>query len=59
MAKCEICGKGSQFGHNVSHSKKATRRQFKPNIKKVRVRIDGEMRRVRICTRCLRTLNKV
>jgi large subunit ribosomal protein L28 len=59
MAKCEMCGKGSQFGHNVSHSKKATRRQFKPNIKKVRVRIDGEMRRVKICTRCLRTLNKV
>lgn len=59
MAKCEICGKGSQFGHNVSHSKKATRRQFRPNLKKVRVRIDGEMRRVQICTRCLRTLNKV
>ena len=59
MAKCEMCGKGSQFGHNVSHSKKATRRQFKPNIKKVRVRIDGEMRRVKLCTRCLRTLNKV
>jgi large subunit ribosomal protein L28 len=59
MAKCEMCGKGSQFGHNVSYSKKATRRQFKPNLKKVRVRIDGEMRRVKICTRCLRTLNKV
>jgi large subunit ribosomal protein L28 len=59
MAKCEICGKGSQFGHNVSHSKKATRRQFKPNIKRTRVMIDGQMRRVRICTRCLRTLNKV
>jgi len=32
MAKCEICGKGPQFGHNVSHSKRATNRKFKPNI---------------------------
>ena len=36
MAKCEICGKSPQFGHNVSHSKRATSRQFKPNIQRVR-----------------------
>jgi large subunit ribosomal protein L28 len=59
MAKCEMCGKGSQFGHNVSHSKKATRRQFKPNIQRVQVEIDGQMRRMYLCVRCLRTLNKV
>jgi large subunit ribosomal protein L28 len=58
MAKCEMCGKGPQFGHNVSHSKRATKRQFDPNIQRVRVTIDGKTRRVRICTRCLRTLNK-
>jgi large subunit ribosomal protein L28 len=58
MAKCEICGKSPQFGHNVSHSKKATNRQFKPNIQRVRVEIDGRVRRVQVCTRCLRTLNK-
>ena len=58
MAKCEMCGKSPQFGHNVSHSKQATKRQFKPNIQRVRVEIDGQMRRVHLCTRCLRTLNK-
>jgi large subunit ribosomal protein L28 len=58
MAKCEMCGKGPQFGHNVSHSKRATKRQFDPNIQRVRVMIDGKTRRMRICTRCLRTLNK-
>ncbi len=58
MAKCEICGKGPQTGHHVSHSKKATKRQFKPNIQRKRLEIDGEMRRIYICTRCLRTLNK-
>ena len=58
MAKCEMCGKSPQFGHNVSHSKRATKRQFKPNIQRVRVEINGQMRRVHLCTRCLRTLNK-
>jgi large subunit ribosomal protein L28 len=58
MAKCEMCGKGPQFGHSVSHSKKATKRQFKPNIQRLRVEIDGKMRRMYLCTRCLRTLNK-
>jgi len=58
MAKCEMCGKGPQFGHNVSHSKRATNRQFKPNVQRVRVEIEGQMRRMYLCTRCLRTLNK-
>jgi large subunit ribosomal protein L28 len=58
MAKCEICGKGTRFGHNVPRSKKRTKRQFNPNVQHKRVMIDGEMRRVYICTRCLRTLDK-
>ena len=58
MAKCEMCGKGPQFGHNVSHSKKATKRQFKPNIQRVRVNVDGKVKRMYLCTRCLRTMNK-
>jgi large subunit ribosomal protein L28 len=58
MAKCEKCGKSPQFGHNVSHSKKATKRQFRPNIQRVRVQVDGKLRRMYLCTRCLRTMNK-
>ena len=58
MAKCEICGKGPQFGHNVSHSKKATQRRFDPNVQQKQVLVDGERRRIYICMRCLRTLRK-
>jgi len=58
MAKCEMCGKSLQFGHNVSHSKRATRRQFRPNIQHMRVEINGRVRRAHLCTRCLRTLSK-
>jgi large subunit ribosomal protein L28 len=58
MAKCEICGKTPSFGHSVSHSNVRTKRQWKPNIQKVTVYKDGEPRRMKLCTRCLRNLSK-
>ena len=58
MAKCEICGKTPSFGHNVSHSNVKTKRQWKPNIQKASVYKDGRRHRIKVCTRCLRTLNK-
>jgi large subunit ribosomal protein L28 len=58
MAKCEICSKSTKFGRSISRSKKSTNRQFKPNVQRKRVMIDGRMQRIYICTRCLRTLNK-
>jgi large subunit ribosomal protein L28 len=56
--KCDICGKGPQFGHNVSHSKQRTKRRWKPNLQTVTIQDGDTMRRVSICTRCLRTLQK-
>lgn len=58
MAKCEVCGKGPAFGHNVSHSKVATNRIFRPNIQRKRMLVDGKWQRLHICTRCLRTLTR-
>jgi len=58
MAKCSVCGKSPQFGHNVSHSKHATNRSWKPNIQKATIMVDGKPKKVSICTRCLRTLNR-
>lgn len=58
MAQCDICGKTPQFGHNVSHAKNRTNRQWTPNIQKVQVEVDGVLRRLNMCTRCLRTLHK-
>ncbi len=57
--RCEICGKGPQFGHNVSHSKKATKRRWVPNIQRVTIRDGQTTKRISVCTRCLRTLHKV
>ena len=55
---CDVCGKKPQYGHNVSHAKNHTPRRWVPNVQSKRILVQGEMQRVHICTRCLRTLNK-
>ena len=52
---CEICNKGEQSGFNVSHSNLKTKRKWKPNIQKVKALVNGEVKRVNTCTRCLRS----
>ena len=52
---CEVCGKGSMSGHNVSHSNRKTNRVFLPNTQRVRVKINGGVRHMNVCTRCLRS----
>jgi large subunit ribosomal protein L28 len=57
--RCDICGKGPQYGHSVSHSNIHTKRVWKPNLQQIRIRLEnGTPRRVRICTGCL-SANKV
>jgi large subunit ribosomal protein L28 len=53
--KCDLCGKGPMFGHNVSHSKRRTNTRFLPNIHPSSVMIDGQKKRLHLCTRCQRT----
>ncbi len=58
MVMCEVCGKKPSYGHNVSHAKNRTARRWVPNIQAKRIMVAGEYQRVKICTRCLRTLSK-
>ncbi len=56
MAKiCEICGKGPQFGHRVSHAHNLTNRRWNPNLQQVRAVINGTNRRIRVCTQCIKS----
>jgi large subunit ribosomal protein L28 len=56
MAKqCNVCGKGTVFGNNVSHAHNVTSRTWEPNLQKVRALVDGRVRRISVCTRCLRS----
>ena len=54
---CEVCVKGSMSGHNVSHSNRKTNRIWAPNVQRVRVVVDGQAKRLNVCTRCLRSGN--
>lgn len=58
MAKeCGICGKKPMSGNNVSHAHNKTRTVWSPNLQKVRVILDGSVKTMKICTRCIRTGN--
>ncbi len=52
---CEICGKGPRFGNNVSHAHNVTKRRWNPNLQRVRAVVDGTIRRIRVCTTCLKS----
>ena len=59
MAKrCEICGRGPVVGRQHSHANNVRARRFEPNLQTVRAIVNGGHRRVRVCTRCIRS-NKV
>ena len=55
MAKCAICEKAAHFGNNVSHSHRRSNRIWKANVKSVKVKTEGGVRTMYICTSCLRS----
>jgi large subunit ribosomal protein L28 len=65
---CAICGKTISFGNLVERrglpKKKGgvglkvtgiSRRKFRPNLQRVKVKRNGTVRRLRICTRCIKS----
>ncbi len=56
--RCELTGKESLYGHNVSHAKNRTNRRFVPNLQKVTLHSDALRRgvKLRVCTRALRSV---
>jgi large subunit ribosomal protein L28 len=53
--KCDVCQKGSQWGHKVSHAHNVSKRRWFPNLQTVRAIVDGKPMTIRACTRCLRS----
>jgi large subunit ribosomal protein L28 len=53
--RCHVCGKGPMFGQTVSHANNATKRVFNPNLQRVRARVEGQIKNVNVCSRCLRS----
>ncbi|MGD0101980.1 MAG: 50S ribosomal protein L28 [Acidobacteriota bacterium] len=53
--QCYVCSKSPTFGHTVSHAHNVSSRKFYPNLQSVRILENGAVKRVRVCTRCLRS----
>lgn len=53
--RCEICGKGPAVGSNVSHAHNVTKRRFLPNLHRVRAKVNGGVRRIWVCTQCIKS----
>jgi len=62
MAKqCVICAKSVRSGFQVSHSHIRTKRTWRPNLQRVKANMNGTVKRVDVCTRCLKSgkINRV
>jgi large subunit ribosomal protein L28 len=63
---CLICGKKTQVGNQIERRGLAkwkggvgrkitgkTKRKFKINLQRVKAKINGTVKRIRVCTRCI------
>lgn len=65
---CDICGKGPRTGNKISRrglaKKKGgvgkritgiTKRTIYPNLQRVRAVVDGKVKTIRVCAKCIRS----
>ena len=51
---CQICGKGPQFGNNISHAHNVTRRRWNVNLRPFKAKVEGGAKKLRVCTSCIK-----
>ena len=52
---CDVCGKSTVYGNRISHANNVSSRAWYPNIQRVRVTVGRSRRRIKACTRCIRS----
>jgi len=52
---CDVCGKGPQFGNNISHAHNVTKRRWNVNLQAVKALVNGAPKRIRVCTSCIKS----
>ena len=59
MAKCAICDKSVSFGNKISiarsHVSNRATRTWKPNLRSVKIMVNGQPKKVKVCAKCLRS----
>jgi large subunit ribosomal protein L28 len=58
--RCELTGKGTLVGNNVSHANNKTKRVYRPNLQTISLASDslGQTYKLRISMNALRTLDR-
>jgi large subunit ribosomal protein L28 len=52
--KCAITGKGPRAGNSISHSHKASKRRFMPNLQNIKVLVDGKVQTLKVSTHAIK-----
>jgi large subunit ribosomal protein L28 len=52
---CYYCAKNRLVGNRVSHSNIKSKTTQEPNLRRVKAVVDGQVKHIRVCTRCLRS----
>lgn len=52
---CELCGKKPMVGNNVSHAHNVNKRRFNPNLQRVKTIQNGQVKRIMVCTTCIKS----
>ena len=59
MAKCDVCGKAVANGNRISiarsHVIRRAPRTWKPNLRTVHIMVNGENKKMHVCSKCLRS----
>lgn len=59
MAKCDICEKTKNWGNKISiarsHVSRRATRTFSPNLRTIKADVNGEVKKIHVCAKCLRS----
>ncbi|MCR5145818.1 MAG: 50S ribosomal protein L28 [Clostridia bacterium] len=59
MAKCDVCEKTKNWGNKISiarsHVSRRASRTFSPNLRTIKADVDGEVKKIHVCAKCLRS----
>jgi large subunit ribosomal protein L28 len=59
--RCELTGKGTQVGHNVSHANNKTKRVYRPNLQVISFASEalGNSYRLKVSMNALRSVDRI
>ncbi len=52
--RCDLCGRGPQYGNRISHAHNVSHRRWEVNLQSVRAVVNGATKRIRVCTSCIK-----